>query len=109
MPRIQLIVIAVLLAGGWLLSCASSKPATTQPQTLVGQVFVIGNEPFTKLALKAEDGQTYVLVGAKEVETMLLQHQGQIVQILTTGAEETSEGKIWRVIQAEVLSDKSNK
>jgi hypothetical protein len=109
MPRIQLLFLAVLLGGGGLLSCASSRNTTTQSQTIVGQVFVIGNEPFTKLALKVEGGQTYVLVGTKEIESMLLQHQGQIVQILTTGVEETSEGKAWRVIQAEVLSDKSNK
>lgn len=77
-----------------------------QPQKLVGQVFVIGNEPFTKLALKLEDGQTCVLAGTKEIEALLLQHQGQTVQILTTGSEETSEGKVWRIVQAEVLPNK---
>ncbi len=77
-----------------------------QPQKLVGQVLVIGNEPFTKLALKVGDGETCVLVGTQEIETMLLQHQGQIVQILTTGAEESAEGKVWRVIQAVVLPNK---
>jgi len=106
MSHIQLLFFAVLLNGGWLLSCASSKHATTQSQTLVGQVFVIGNVPFTRLALKVEGGQTYVLAGTKEIETMLQQHQGQVIQILTTGVEETSEGKVWRVIQAEVLPNK---
>ncbi len=106
MSRAQLLFTSVLLCGGWLFSCASSQHTTTQPQKLVGRVFVIGNEPFTKLALKVEDGETCVLIGTKEIETMLLQHQGQVVQIFTTGVEETSEGKAWRVIQAEFLPNK---
>jgi len=103
MFRCQFLLSCALLSSCFFLSCRSSQHSFAQPQIFVGQIYVIGNEPFTKLALKVEDGRTYTLDCDKEVATMLLQHQGQNVKLIAKAAAKRPEGHSLQVIQAEVV------
>lgn len=49
--------VALLLLCG----CLSQKDAGADSRTLVGILYVTGNEPFTNLALQTEDGKMHVV------------------------------------------------
>jgi hypothetical protein len=103
MFRCQWPRVCAVLSICFFLSCRASQHSTNEPQIFVGQVYLIGNEPFAKLAIKSEEGQTYVLDCTKEVETALLQHQGQMVKLLAKAGEKKPEGNFLHVLQAEVV------
>jgi hypothetical protein len=51
--------------------------------TLVGSVYVSGNEPFTRLTLALEDGKSSIFVDADTAQTKQLRKlQGRIVRIV---------------------------
>jgi len=103
MFRHQVLSVCVGLSFCLLLSCRAAQHALEQPQTYVGQIYVIGNEPFTKLALKLTDGRTYVLDCTKEVEMSLLQLQGQAVRVTGKIGAKKPEGQSLQVMQAETV------
>lgn len=68
---IVLICLAALLAG-----CSVGGTATPSPAgvvTVTGRVVVIGNEPFTALAVSTADNVTFELTGEKAGELRALQ------------------------------------
>jgi len=103
MSRQQLLSVCAGLGFCFLLSCCASQNSLAQPQAFVGQVYVIGNEPFAKLALKLADGQTYVLDCSREIELTLLQLQGQTVRLIASAGAKKPEGQSLRVVQAEAV------
>jgi hypothetical protein len=68
------------------------KPSSSAPlqekgsmsmDTLVGSVYVSGNEPFTRLTLALEDGKSSIFVDADTAQTKQLRKlQGRIVRIV---------------------------
>jgi len=46
---------------------------------IVGKLYIVGNEPFTKVAIEAEDGKTYVIMGA--ITDSLRKMQGKVVRV----------------------------
>lgn len=103
MFRHLLLSVCVGLSLCGLLSCHTSQNVLKEPQTYVGQVYVIGNEPFTQLALKLADGRTYVLEGNKELEASLLRLQGQAVSVTGKIGARKPQGQSLHVLQAEVV------
>ncbi len=103
MFRSQGMLLFACLIAVFLLSCRAAQRSSAPPQTFVGEVYVIGNMPFTRLALKIGQQQTYVLDCPKEVENTLMQHQGQTVKILARPGEKTPEGNSLKVISAEIV------
>ena len=72
---------------------------------VTGKVYVMGNEPFTHVAIKMDDGQVYALVGEHEKELPRLQGR----RILATGrpSEEKPRGtKAIEVKSFRVLEEK---
>ena len=57
---------------------------------IVGRVYVMGNEPFTQVALKLDDGQVYVLLG--EHDKGLRGLQGKRLSVVGTPSEEKPRG-----------------
>jgi hypothetical protein len=103
MSRLQLLSVCAGLSFCFFLSCRASQNSLAQPQAFVGQVYVIGNEPFAKLALKLADGQTYVLDCTKEIESTLRQLQGQTVRLIAKTGAKKPEGQSLQVVQAEAV------
>jgi len=46
---------------------------------VVGRIYIVGNEPFTEVAIETEDGETYAIVG--EVADSLRKMQGELIEI----------------------------
>jgi len=92
-------ILVVCLAG-----CSTSELSGDAMRIIVGKVYVIGNEPFTKLAVEMENKQVYVLECTKEMQAMLLAKQGQLVRVHFRTMKNVPEGKAVAVSEAEVLS-----
>jgi hypothetical protein len=105
MFRSQRLLLFAFLIAVFSFSCRAAQRSSTPSQTFVGKVYLIGNMPFAKLALKIGQEQTYVLDCPKEVENTLVQHQGQTVKILARPGERTPEGNSLKVISAEILQE----
>jgi hypothetical protein len=84
--------------------CSTSELSNDTMRTVVGRVQVIGNEPFTKIAVEMENKQVYILECTKEVRAMLLGSQGQLVRVHFRSMKNIPEGKAVEVSEAEPLS-----
>ncbi|MEW6701133.1 MAG: hypothetical protein AB1298_00295 [Bacteroidota bacterium] len=62
-------------------ACSSTKEAAEKKQTLKGKIIVIGNEPFTKLALQLDNEKVYLLKCKDDLEKKLWRNQGIIYSI----------------------------
>lgn len=70
------IFFALLIASVFFLIMGSCHDAPVEPEkSLIGFVTVVGNEPFTKLALRVEN-DTYILMCDKATEAELWKMQG---------------------------------
>ncbi len=94
----------LLLATFMLAGCSLSGQTTDETHVTTGRIQVIGNEPFTRLALQSDDGTVYVLRCEKSVETMLAGEQGHLVQVEWKVMEKVPEGNAIRVLKAVVVS-----
>jgi len=69
----------VLLSAALLgVSCAGEKEAIKG--TVKGTIYVIGNEPFTSLAVESE-GKMYRISASKEIQSTLLKLQGKVIEV----------------------------
>ncbi len=101
----RIVMLALLaMAGLAAWTCASSDDTAGQAKTIVGKIQVIGNEPFTSLALETPAGTMYVLHCEADVQKMLLQRQGQSVKIHFKEFEKVPSGQALRVLSAELLT-----
>lgn len=71
---------------------------------MTGRIFVIGNEPFTKLAIQTSQGIMYPLKCDKTTGSELRKKQGHLAKIYYEGIEESPEGRILHVLKAEILN-----
>ncbi|HSR13238.1 MAG TPA: hypothetical protein VLS90_17455, partial [Thermodesulfobacteriota bacterium] len=69
---------------------AGSVKSKEVEKELVGTVYVMGNEPFTRVAIKLDDGQVYALLG--EHEKALRALEGQKVRVKGEPSEEKPRG-----------------
>jgi len=81
----------ILLAfiGAATLGAGSMKKGSDEME-VIGKVYLMGNEPFTYVALKTDDGQVYALVGEHEKELRRL--QGRRVKVAGKLSEEKPRG-----------------
>lgn len=99
------IVLVLFSAMGVLISgCSGSKGTISENETMTGTIKVVGNEPFTRLALQTSEGKTYILECQKEARALLLQHQGYQVTIEYNNVRHTFDGTTVHVTQATLHS-----
>ena len=84
--------------------CSSSELRLEGAGILVGRIFVIGNEPFTKLGLEVETGEMYVLECGPDLQTVLRGKQGRTMKIQFEKSERVPEGLAVKVIRAEEVA-----
>lgn len=95
-----LILLAFISAAN--LGAGSMKKGSDEME-VIGKVYLMGNEPFTHVALKTDDGQVYALLGEHEKELRRL--QGRRVKVVGKPSEERPRGakaievKSFRVIE----------
>ena len=84
---------------------AGSLKGGREKMEVTGKVYVMGNEPFTRVAIRTEDGQVYALVGKHDQELRRL--QGRRVAITGKPSEEKPRGaQAIEVKSFRVLEDK---
>ncbi|KUO60998.1 hypothetical protein APF79_12630 [bacterium BRH_c32] len=76
-----------------------------EKETLKGMVVVVGNEPFTKPALKLDDGTIFIIEGSEEIVSELLNNQGVKYAVTLGTFRDGPDGKILVVEQAEKLDN----
>lgn len=91
-----------------VVSCSSSKDSAREGEvkTLQGRVFVVGNSPFTHMALQTDSTTVYLLDCSDEIQKKLSEHQGNLAEISYNGTTQTPEGKALKVIGASLLPRK---
>lgn len=101
-PGIQNMGIRLLALMATLIAatCTPSYQTADQVTVVVGTIYVTGNEPFTRLALQAEDGTAYLLKCEKDLEATLGQSQGKRFIVRFLHLEHLPEGPVITVISA---------
>ena len=91
--------VALSIAG-----CSAGETASAPASVAWGRILVIGNEPFTSLALETDSGKVYVLHCDPATRNILLRRQGERVKISYKETEPVPEGLALRVLTAEPLA-----
>ncbi len=95
-----LIVFVIL----WTLGAGSLNKGSDEME-VTGKVYVMGNEPFTQVAIETKDGQVYVLLGEETKELRRL--QGRRVLVVGKPSKEKPRGaKAIELRSFEVLNGK---
>jgi len=81
----------------FIIGCSSSK------ESVEGTVCVIGNEPFTSLALQVDSSTVYKLTGEEEALKELTVNQGRKVKICFSEIDSTELPKIIKIYKHEIL------
>jgi hypothetical protein len=84
--------------------CSTSELSADEMRTVVGTVHVIGNEPFTRLALEMENKRVFVLECSNTLRAMLLTKQGQVVRVHFRKIKAVPEGEAVEVSDVEEIS-----
>lgn len=73
-----LIIIGSVFIAACSCNCGNNSDGSN---TLKGYITIIGNEPFTKLAIRTDEDKTYVLQVSKELQDELWKKQGSYYYI----------------------------
>ena len=98
-----IVCVAVLLFIFLATLGAGSMKQKKEEVELAGKVYLMGNEPFTQVGLKTDDGEAYVLQGEHEKELRAL--QGKRLSVKGTPGREKVRGakavevKSYRVLE----------
>ena len=101
--RAVLAQIAIVVTLGALIFACGPSRESAAPQgagTIRGIVYVVGNEPFTYLALQDSSGSMHRLRGPKELENVLYQRQGKMAVVTIVSTEQEPEGPITVISKA---------
>ena len=81
---------------------------TLQTKFVVGEIEVVGNEPFTNLALRINRENIFILDCNKETKDLLLGNQGLKAKIFYSRIDENKLPNVLKVYKAEILKNDSN-
>lgn len=92
----QLKYFSVILLAVVISACCSCKEAGQDKQNniITGEIYITGNDPFTKVALRLDDETSYLISADEETLEMLRGKQGVIFDIKYKEIKKTPEGKI---------------
>lgn len=88
---------AIVITTLFIAGCSSAK-AIQNP--VIGIIEIVGNEPFTRLAVNINDKDVYLLECSKEIQSELLKNQQRVYQIIYSEVKQTDEGIILVVSKA---------
>ena len=84
--------------------CASSEVAIQDP--VVGIIKVVGNDPFTNLAIEINNKVSYILECTEDVKKELLKNQGKVFEIKYNSVKNNEQGVVLVVEKAIPLNTK---
>lgn len=86
-----------------LSGCRPDGVTDRQSSTLVGRIQLVGNEPFTALAVETGDGEVLIVNCDQTLAQYLRENQGKKFQLTYTPGELTPRGRSVNVVRAEQL------
>jgi len=105
MKFLKIIILLSLVSAQIILGCASSKGKKDNLKNITGKIEVVGNEPFTSLALKIDHSETYILKCDDENKNLLEQNQGKIAKIYYQSIDKSKQPSIIFVKKAVIIND----
>lgn len=88
--KMQILFLTFLSLSIFISGCYSSGEGNRSANVVKGTITVIGNEPFTQLAVRTDNDKVYVLQCSKELKEELLKQQGNYYYIQFGGTLEKS-------------------
>ena len=79
--RIILPLFLIVTAFALYTACSCNCGSMMEENTVKGYITIVGNEPFTKLALKTDDDKIFILQVSNELKNELLKKQGNYYYI----------------------------
>lgn len=102
MNYIKKISVAALLILPLVIGCSSQN--TMEAKFVVGEVEVVGNEPFINLAVKINPTNAYILNCNEETKKLLFKNQGKMVKIFYDSIDNDKVPKEINVKKVEIIS-----
>ncbi len=93
------LIIFIVLSNG----CSSSKQEDAVTHQISGKLMVVGNEPFTSLAVLIYPDKAINIECPKDLETELLQNQGKYVEVTYENIFKKNNVETVKVIKAKIL------
>ncbi len=100
------IIAAVILI--FIFTAGCSTKDSINSKFVVGEVEVVGNEPFINLAVKINPTSVYILNCDNETKTFLFKNQGKMIKIFYDSIDNDKTPKEIFVKKAEIFSGTQN-
>ena len=101
----KIITLLYLLTLLIITGCSSSKNKAQAMNNFIGEVEIVGNEPFTNLALKVNSAKIYILKCDNKTKFLLEQNQGKMAKIYYKSIDKSKQPNILIVENAEIIKD----
>ena len=82
-----------------ILGCSTSKETENKIKEITGISAVVGNEPFTHLAIIANQQDVYFINSSKEIQKILLDNQGEYFKVFYIGSRDSADIHILQAIE----------
>ncbi len=100
------IVVGFLFLTGFLYGCCSCGSDIGENNVVKGYIAVVGNEPFTRLAVMVDKNKVYLLECDKELKDELMKNQGNYYAIQFKDSKYEHEMPVLIVEKATPLKSK---
>jgi hypothetical protein len=99
----KLLFVALVISAFYLTACCSCDAQGNN--TVKGRIAVVGNEPFTRLAIIVDDSKVYILDCSEELKKELLKKQGWQYAIQFSGSRKELGSDVIAVEKAVPLDE----
>ena len=100
--------IIFILFIGLIINLLSCKVNENKLYTIQGKIIIIGNEPFTKLAIIDKNQRVYQLNCEKKIKKILLDKQGEFVKLFYDKKEIINNDTILIITDIKINENKKN-
>ncbi len=97
-------VFAFIAALVFVVACSASRDTIDPPAKMSGQIMVVGNEPFTRLALIVSPEQSYLIACDSATHQLLMSNQGKLADVVYNEIRRTGRGEELNVLSATIKS-----
>lgn len=100
--RNRILLFGLILTFVIITGCSSSNTSQNKTNEVMGTIMVVGNEPFTKLAIQFKPDSAYILKCDSTLRNKLIKNQGRVVKVYYNKIESTNDGEKISVVKAEL-------
>jgi hypothetical protein len=97
---LQLISLLIIL----ILGCTAVKDNENQVKEIDGKSTVVGNEPFTKMAIITDNNEVYIYTAPDSIKTLLYKNQGNYFNVKYLEVKDSAQIHIIKIFKANIQS-----